>query len=141
MLLVNFIRILCLLWFLLDECCCYYYKNRTPVGYVCLWEGKLTGAKFIHLFNLFEHMLSRSSEVSLTKYADIIIETVSNNNIQYYLSRHEIKVWKTIKIDIWHQLVWKKRNIHRDISVSIIFEWYEKSNRYFTRSCFWMQEW
>ena len=34
------------------------------VGYLCLWEGKISGSKFLHLFNSCYHMVGRSSEVS-----------------------------------------------------------------------------
>ena len=40
--------------------------DRTAVGYVCLWEVKISGAKFLHLFNSCYHMVVRSSVVTLS---------------------------------------------------------------------------
>ena len=59
------------------------YTDRTAVCYVCLWEGNLSGAKFIHLLNSCYHMVGRSSEVSLSKYDDIRMENVKYNNGEY----------------------------------------------------------
>ena len=49
---------------------------RTAVGYVCLWEVKLSGAKFLQIFKSCYHMVGRSSEVPLSKYDNVILETV-----------------------------------------------------------------
>ena len=57
-----------------------YDANRTAVGYVCLWEGTFSGVKFIYLFNSCYNMVGRSSEVLLSKYDKIIMETVKDNN-------------------------------------------------------------
>ena len=55
-------------------------ENRTALGYVCLCEGKLSGARFLHLLNSCYHMVGRSSELSLSKDDDIIMETIKDNN-------------------------------------------------------------
>ena len=55
----------------------------TEVGYVCLWEYKYNGSKFLNLFNSCYHMVGRSSEVSLSEYIDIRMETVHDKNRKY----------------------------------------------------------
>ena len=57
--------------------------DRTAIGYVCLWEGTSTGAKFLQIFRSCYHMVRRYSDVSLSKYADIIMENVHDNNRKY----------------------------------------------------------
>ena len=57
--------------------------DRTSVGYVCLWEGKISGSKLLHLFKSCYHMVGRSSEVLLSKYYGIRIESVKDNNGDY----------------------------------------------------------
>ena len=57
-----------------------YDTDSTAVGYFCLWEGKLSGANFIHLFNSCYHMVGRSSELPLSKYDDIIMVTIKDND-------------------------------------------------------------
>ena len=69
--------------------------DRTSVGYVYLWEGKLSEAKFLHLFNSCYHMFGRSSEVSLSKYDDIRMETFKYNNVEYCVSVQGIYRTKT----------------------------------------------
>ena len=59
------------------------YVDMIAVGYVCLWEEKISGAKFLHLFNSWYHMVGRPSEVSLSKYDDITMETVKDKNGEY----------------------------------------------------------
>ena len=41
------------------------------VVYVCLWEGKYSGAKFLHLSNFCYHMVVSSGEVYLSIFEDI----------------------------------------------------------------------
>ena len=69
--------------------------DRTSVGYVYLWEGKLSEAKFLHLFNSCYHMFGRSSEVSLSKYDDIRMETVKYNNRDHCVAVQCIDQTKT----------------------------------------------
>ena len=68
---------------------------RTAVGYVCLWEGELSGGEFIHIFNSCHHMVGRSSEVSLSKYEDIIMESFKENNGEYFVAFQGIEQTKT----------------------------------------------
>ena len=58
-------------------------SDRTTVGYVCLWEGTSSGSKFLHLFNSCYHMVGRSSEVSLSRFGDIKMDNVNDNNGYY----------------------------------------------------------
>ena len=60
-----------------------YDADRTALCYVCLWEGKISGSKFLHIFNSCYHMVGRSSELLLSKYDDIRMEPVKNNNGGY----------------------------------------------------------
>ena len=57
--------------------------DRTTVGYVCLWEDKFTGANLPRLLKQFYNMVGRMSDVSLSKYEYIRMETFHNNNGQY----------------------------------------------------------
>ena len=57
--------------------------DRTSVGYVCLWEGTSSRSKFLQLFNTCYHMVGRSSEVSLSKFSDIKMKNVNDNNGSY----------------------------------------------------------
>ena len=72
-----------------------YNSDITAVEYVCLWEGKFSGAKFIHLFNSCYHMVGRSSEVLLSKYYYIRMETVKDNNREYFIAVQGIDQTKT----------------------------------------------
>ena len=67
----------------------------TAVGYVCLLEGQLSGAKFLHLFNSCYHMVGSSSEILLSKYDDIIMETIKDNNGEYFFAVQGIDRTKT----------------------------------------------
>ena len=60
-----------------------YEADRTAVNYVCLWEDTYYGSKFLHLFNACYHMVGRSSEVSLSRFGDIKMENVNDNNRSY----------------------------------------------------------
>ena len=71
--------------------------DRTAVGYVCLWEGEYSGSKFLHLFNACYHMVGRSSEVSLSKFSDIKMQNVTDNNGSYDVARQGIDRTKTGK--------------------------------------------
>ena len=71
--------------------------DRTAVGYVCLWEGKPSGSSFLHLFNACYHMVGRSSEVSLSKFSDIKMQNVTDNNGSYDVARQGIDRTKTGK--------------------------------------------
>ena len=62
------------------------YADSTSVGYVCLWEVKISGAKFLHLFNSCYDMVGMSSEVSLSKYENIRMETVKDKSGEYCVS-------------------------------------------------------
>ena len=72
-----------------------YESDRTAVGYVCLWEGTYSGSKFLHLFNSCYHMVGRSSELSLSRFSDIKMENVKDNNGHYYLEMQGIEIKKT----------------------------------------------
>ena len=65
--------------------------DRTAVGYVCLWEGTSSGSKFLHLFDSCYHMFGRSSEVSLSRFSDIKMETVKDNSGCYNAAIQVIK--------------------------------------------------
>ena len=72
-----------------------YEADRTEVGYVCLWEGTYSGSNFLHLFNACYHMVGRSSEVSLSKFSDIKMENVNDNNGSYDVAMQGIEKTKT----------------------------------------------
>ena len=57
--------------------------DSTSVGCVCLWECTSSASKFLHLFNACYQMVSRSSEVSLSKFSDIKMENVTDKNGSY----------------------------------------------------------
>ena len=65
--------------------------DRTAVGYVCLWEGTSSESKFLHLFNACYHMVGRSSEVSLSRFGDIKMENVNDNNGSYDVAMQGIE--------------------------------------------------
>ena len=50
--------------------------DRAEVGYVSLWEDQYSRAMFLHLFNLCYHIVGRPSEVSLSIFDDVIMETI-----------------------------------------------------------------
>ena len=69
--------------------------DRTAVGYVCLWEGTSYVSKLLHLFNSCYHMVGRSSEVSLSRFGDIKMENVKDNNGYYDVAMQGIDTTKT----------------------------------------------
>ena len=69
--------------------------DRTSFGYVCLWEGKPSGSKFLRLFKSCYHMVSRSSEVSLSRFSDINMENAKDNNGCYGVAMQGIERTKT----------------------------------------------
>ena len=69
--------------------------DRTAVSYACLWEGTSSGSKFLHLFNACYHMVGRSIEVSLSKFSDIKMENVTDNNGSYDVAMQVIERKKT----------------------------------------------
>ena len=72
--------------------------DRTSVGYVYLWEGTSSRSKFLHLFNACYHMVGRSSEVSLSKFSNINMQKITDNNRYYDVDRQEIDRTKNRKI-------------------------------------------
>ena len=72
-----------------------YDAERTGVGYVCLWEENVSGANFLNLFNSCYHMVGRSSEVLLSKYDYIVMETIRVNNREYFIAVQGIDQTKT----------------------------------------------
>ena len=62
------------IFILIDE------EDSTEVVYVCLWEVTSSGSKFLYLYNSCYHMVDRSSEVSLSRFSDINMENVKDNN-------------------------------------------------------------
>ena len=54
--------------------------DSTVVGYVLLWEGKLTEANFLQIFKSCYHMVGGSSELSLSKYTGMIMENGQDKN-------------------------------------------------------------
>ena len=70
--------------------------DRTLVVYVCLWEGTYSGSKFLHLFNSCYHMVVRSSDVSLSRFSDIKMENVKDNNGCYDVAMQGIGRTNTI---------------------------------------------
>ena len=91
------------------------YADRTSVGYVYLWEIKSSIANFLHLFNQSYHMAGRFSEVYLSKYDDIIMETVKDNNGEYFVAVQGID--------------WKKTGAFQEICIYpeseyILYDWY-----------------
>ena len=71
--------------------------DRTAVGYVCLWEGKPSGSSFLHMFNTCYHMVGRSSEVPPSKYMDITMEKITDNNNTYTVAKQGTERTKTGK--------------------------------------------
>ena len=69
--------------------------DRTAGGYVCLWEGTSSGSKLLHLFNACYHMVGRTSEVSLSKFSNIKMENVTDNNGSYDFAMQVIVRTKT----------------------------------------------
>ena len=69
--------------------------DRTAVDYVCLWEGTSSGSKFLHPFNACYHMVGRSSEVSLSRFGNIKMEKVNDNNGSYDVDMQGIDRTKT----------------------------------------------
>ena len=69
--------------------------DRTVVGYIFLWEVKLSGAKFLLLLNSCYHVVGRSSEVLLSKYDDVRMETVKGTNREYCVAVQGIDRIKT----------------------------------------------
>ena len=67
-----------------------YEAEKTSVGYVYLWEGTSSGSKFLHLFKSCYHIVGRSSEVSLSKFSDIKMENVNDNNGSYDIAMQVI---------------------------------------------------
>ena len=72
-----------------------YEADITAVGYVCLWEGKYSGYKFLHLLNSCYHMVGRSSEVTLSIFNDINTENVKDNNGFFNVSMQGINIANT----------------------------------------------
>ena len=89
--------------------------DRTAVGYVCLWEGKPSGSSFLHLFNTCYHMVGRSSEVSLSKYMDITMENITDNNNTYTVAKQGIERTKTGKYQ--ELCIYPERE-------NFLFDWY-----------------
>ena len=56
-------------------------------------KEKIYGAKFLHLFSPYYHMVGRLSEVLLSKYYDIRIKTVKDNNIEYCVAVQDICIY------------------------------------------------
>ena len=73
-----------------------YDAERTGVGYVCLWEENVSGANFLNILNSCYHMVGRSSEVLLSKYDYIVMETIRVNNREYCVSVQVIDQTRTI---------------------------------------------
>ena len=69
--------------------------DRTEVRCVFLWKGTYSGSKFLHLFNSCCHVVGRSSEVSLSRFSDIKMEKVNNNNGTYDVALQEMDRIKT----------------------------------------------
>ena len=72
------------------------YVDMIAVGYVCLWEEKISGAKFLHLFNSWYHMVGSSSEVLISKYGNIRMENFKDNNGEYFFAVQGIDQTKTV---------------------------------------------
>ena len=71
MLLVNFILNFIFLFFLVNNLVV-DDADKISVGYICLWEGKSTGEKFLCLFNLCYHMVVRTS---VSTEQDVLLKT------------------------------------------------------------------
>ena len=54
--------------------------DKKAVGYVCLWESKFTASKYLRLLKSCYHMVGGKSELSLSKYKCIRMETVHDKN-------------------------------------------------------------
>ena len=60
-----------------------YEADITAVGYVCLRKISATGEKLLNLFNSCYHMIESSSDLSLSIFDDINMETAHDNNGSY----------------------------------------------------------
>ena len=90
-------------------------SDRISVGYVCLWEGKYYGSKFLHLFNSCCDMVSRSSEVSLSRFNDIKMKNFKDNKGCWNVAIQGINRSKT---STYQELcIYPKREF-------IIYDWY-----------------
>ena len=78
------------IYFLIDE------AYSTAFSYVCLWEVTYSGSKFLHLFNTCYHMVGSSSEVSLSIFNDIKMESVKDKSGCYNVVIQVINRAKTI---------------------------------------------
>ena len=90
-------------------------SDRTAVGYVCLWEGTYSESKFLHLFNSCYNMVGRSGEVSLSRFSDIKMENVKDNNGCYDVAMQGIERTKTRTYQ--EVCIYPKREF-------IIYDWY-----------------
>ena len=71
-------------------------EDRTAVGYFCIREGTSSGSKFLHLFKSCYHVVGRSSEVSISRFSDIKMENIKDNNGCYNVAIQVIDRDKTI---------------------------------------------